>query len=44
LQFGKPVTVVTDAVQQLTGKGCRDALDEMRSRGANFATAAEVTA
>ena len=44
LQFGKPVTVVTDVVQQLTGQGCRDALDEMRSRGANFATAAEVTA
>ena len=44
LQFGKPVTVVTDAIQQLTGQGCRDALDEMRSRGANFATAAEVTA
>ncbi len=41
LQFGKPVTVVTDAIQQLTGQGCRDALDEMRSRGALFATAAD---
>jgi nicotinamidase/pyrazinamidase len=44
LQFGKPVTVVTDAIRQLTDQGCRDALDEMRSRGALFATAAEVTA
>jgi nicotinamidase/pyrazinamidase len=43
LQFGKPVAVVTDAIQQLTDRGCRDALDEMRSRGALFATAAEVT-
>jgi len=41
LQFGKPVTVVTDAIQQLTGQGCRDAFDEMRSRGALFATAAD---
>jgi nicotinamidase/pyrazinamidase len=43
LEFGKPVTVVMDAIQQLIDKGCRDALDEMRSRGALFATAAEVT-
>ncbi len=41
LQFGKPVTVVTDAVRQLTEQGCRDALDEMRSRGALFATAGD---
>jgi nicotinamidase/pyrazinamidase len=41
VQFGKPVTVVTDAIQQLTDKGCDDALDEMRSRGATFATAAD---
>jgi nicotinamidase/pyrazinamidase len=41
LQFGKPVTVVTDAIQQLTGQGCRDAFDEMRSSGALFATAAD---
>jgi nicotinamidase/pyrazinamidase len=41
LEFGKPVTVVTDAIQHLTDQGCRDALDEMRARGANFATAAD---
>jgi nicotinamidase/pyrazinamidase len=43
LQFGKPVTVVRDAIRQLTDQGCRDALDEMRSRGAILATAAGVT-
>jgi nicotinamidase/pyrazinamidase len=43
LQFGMPLAVVTDAVRQLTNQGCRDALAEMRSRGALFATAAEVT-
>lgn len=41
LQFGKPVTVVMDAIQQLTDRGCRDAFDEMRSSGALFATAAD---
>jgi nicotinamidase/pyrazinamidase len=44
LQFGKPVTVVTDAIRELTGGARRDAIDEMRAAGATFATAAEVTA
>ena len=44
LEFGTPVTVVTDAIQPLTEQGCRGAFDEMRSRGALFAAAAEVTA
>jgi nicotinamidase/pyrazinamidase len=43
LPLGKPVTVVTDAIRELTGQGCRDALDEMGRGGAMFATAAEVT-
>jgi len=44
LRFGKPVTVVTDAIRELTSRGCREAIDEMRARGTTFATAAEVTA
>ena len=43
-QFAKPVTVVTDAVRELTERGCREALDEMRESGVRFATAAEITA
>jgi nicotinamidase/pyrazinamidase len=43
LQFGKPLTVVIDAVQALSAEASRDALDEMRSAGVLFATAAEVT-
>jgi nicotinamidase/pyrazinamidase len=34
LQFGKPVTVVTDAIQSLTPQASRDALEEMRAAGA----------
>ena len=44
LQFGKPVTVVTDAIQALGAQASRDALEEMRAGGAVLATAAEVTA
>jgi nicotinamidase/pyrazinamidase len=44
LKFGKPLTVVTDAIQSLAAQASRDALDEMRAGGALFATTAEVTA
>ena len=44
LEFGKPLTVVTDAIQPLTAQASLDALDEMRAAGAHLATAAEVTA
>jgi len=43
LRFGKPITVVTDAMRELTSGACRDAIDEMRAGGVSFATAAEVT-
>ena len=43
LQFGKPLTVVTDAIQSLTAQVSRDALYEMLTAGAVLATAAEVT-
>jgi nicotinamidase/pyrazinamidase len=33
LQFGKPVTVVTDAIQSLTPRASCDALEEMRAAG-----------
>jgi nicotinamidase-related amidase len=42
LQFGKPLTVVRDAIQSLAAPASRDALEEMRGGGALFATAAEV--
>jgi nicotinamidase/pyrazinamidase len=41
-QFGKPLTVMTDAIQPLTAQASRDALDEMRTAGAVLATAAQV--
>ena len=41
LQFGKPVTVVADAIQPLSERACRDAIDEMQSGGAIFASASE---
>ena len=41
-QFGKPLTVVTDAIESLTAQASRDALDEMRAAGAILATAAQV--
>lgn len=44
LQFGKPLTVVTDAIRALTGQGSGEALEEMRAGGAAFATVEEVTA
>lgn len=44
LQFGKPLTVVPDAIQALGAQASRDALEEMRAGGAVLATAAEVTA
>jgi nicotinamidase/pyrazinamidase len=43
LSFGKPLTVVTDAIRSLTGQASRDAIAEMRDGGATFATASEVT-
>jgi len=42
MQFGRPLTVVTDGIQALTAKGSHDALEEMRSGGVILATAAEV--
>ena len=42
MQFGRPIAVVTDAIQALTPKGSHDALEEMRAGGALLATAAEV--
>jgi nicotinamidase/pyrazinamidase len=43
LQLGKPVTVVSGAIQSLTAHGRDTALDEMRARGAVIATAGDVT-
>ena len=42
LAFGKPLTVVTDAIRPLTGEASRAALDEMRAGGATLATASQV--
>jgi len=42
LQLGKPVTVVTDGIRELTESGGRAAIEEMRACGATFATAGEV--
>jgi nicotinamidase/pyrazinamidase len=41
-RFGKPVTVVTDAIRSLSAQASHDALDEMRAAGAVLATAAQV--
>ncbi len=43
LPFGKPLTVVTDAIRSLTAQASSEALEEMRAGGAVLATAAEVT-
>jgi nicotinamidase/pyrazinamidase len=43
LKTGKPVTVVTDAIEALTAEGSRQALEEIRTAGGAFATTAEVT-
>jgi nicotinamidase/pyrazinamidase len=43
LAFGKPLTVVVDAVRGLTAEAARAALEEMRAGRAIFARAAEVT-
>jgi nicotinamidase/pyrazinamidase len=43
LQFGKPVTVVTDAIRALTDAASRTTLDEMKAAGVMLATAAEIT-
>jgi len=43
LAFGKPITVVTDAIRSLTAQASHDALKEMQSAGAILATAAQVT-
>jgi nicotinamidase/pyrazinamidase len=43
LAFGKPLTVVVDAMRGLSSEASSDALAEMRTGGAILATAAEVT-
>ena len=43
LQLGKPVTVVTDAIQAFDEQAGRKALQEMRSGGATLATVGDVT-
>ena len=42
VKFGKPVTVVTDAVETLSGENGRNALDEACSLGASLATSGEI--
>ena len=42
LQFGKPLTVVTDAIQSLTAQASESALDEMRAAGVTLATVAQI--
>ena len=42
LQFGKPLTVVTDAIQSLTAQASRDALEELRAAGAVLVTAEQI--
>jgi nicotinamidase/pyrazinamidase len=42
LRFGKPLTVVTDAIRSLTAHTSSDALEEMRAAGAVLATASQV--
>jgi len=44
LKIGKPVTVVTDAVKELTAADGRRALEEIRAAGGTLALAAEVCA
>jgi nicotinamidase/pyrazinamidase len=41
-QFGKPLTVVSDAIQSLTAQAARDALAEMRAAGAVLVTAEQI--
>ena len=41
-RFGKPVTVVTDAIRSLSAQASHDALDQMRAAGAVLANAAQV--
>lgn len=43
LKTGKPVTVVTDAIEGLTGEASQRALDEIRKSGGTLATVADVT-
>lgn len=42
LRFGKPVTVVTDAIRSLSAEASAAALDKMRADGATLITAAQV--
>jgi nicotinamidase/pyrazinamidase len=44
LRFGKPVTIVTDAIKELTETGGRDALDEVCAQGAVLKTVSELIA
>jgi nicotinamidase/pyrazinamidase len=43
LKFGKPVTVVTDAIAALSAEGDARALEDIRARGGLLATVADVT-
>jgi nicotinamidase-related amidase len=42
LRTGKPVTVVTDAVETLNAEDCARAIEEMRDGGARLASVADV--
>ena len=44
LKMGHSVTIVTDAVKELTALGLRQALDEMSTAGAKLATVSEICA
>jgi len=44
LRFGKPVAVVTDAIQPLSAEASAAALGEMRAGGVRLLTAAQITA
>jgi nicotinamidase/pyrazinamidase len=43
-KLGRPVTVVTDAIEALSEAAARQALDEMRASGATLATMGDVLA
>jgi nicotinamidase/pyrazinamidase len=42
MHFGKPLTVVIDAIQSLTAQASREALDEIRAAGGVLANVADV--
>lgn len=43
LMTGKPVTVVTDAIEALTAEGSKRALEEIRAAGGTLATVGSIT-